>query len=119
VVITILQGNIIMTCTNQTSTDSSVAIFRNLIADLQFCKLTDIQLCDLSAVALESAEGLCHGLLYLAESFENDGRSSMDSKILISAWLKASAHVLPALLELSEQANNHLLQMQESRVYQS
>lgn len=108
-----------MTCTNQTSTDSSIAIFRNLMANLQFCKLNDLQLCDLSAVALESAEGLCHGLLYLAESFENDGHSSMDSKMLISAWLKASAHVLPALLELSEQANNHLLQMQENRFYHS
>lgn len=30
-----------------------------------------------------------------------------------------SAHVLPALLELSEQANNHLLQLQEIRIYQS
>ncbi|WP_411841603.1 hypothetical protein [Serratia plymuthica] len=75
-----------MTCTNQTSTDSSIAIFRNLIADLQFCKLSDIQLYDLSAVALESAEGLCHGLLYLAESLENDGYNSIDSKVQISAW---------------------------------
>ncbi|CAI1099811.1 Uncharacterised protein [Serratia liquefaciens] len=106
-----------MTCTNRTSTDSSIAVFRDLIADLQFCKLNDIQLCDLSAVALESVEGLCHGLLYLAESLENEEHNSMGSKVQISAWLKASAHVLPALLELSEQAGNHLLQMQEGRVY--
>lgn len=108
-----------MTCTNKTSTDSSIAIFRNLIADLQFCKLNDIQLCDLSAVALESAEGLCHGLLYLAESLEHEEHISIDNKVQVSAWLKASAHALPALLELSEQANNHLLRMQESRVYLS
>lgn len=66
-----------MTCTNRTSTDSPIAIFRNLIADLQFCKLNGIQLCDLSAVALESAEGLCHSLLYLAESLENEEHISL------------------------------------------
>lgn len=107
-----------MTCTNQTSTDSTIAIFRNLMADLQFCKLNDLQLCDLSAVALESAEGLCHDLLYLAESLENKEYNPADSRMQISAWLKASAHILPALLELSEQANNHLVQIQEGRVYQ-
>jgi len=108
-----------MTEMNQTPIDSSISIFRNLIADLQFCKLSDIQLCDLSAVAQESAEGLCHGLLYLAESLENGEQSSTSSREQISAWLKASAHVLPALLELSEQADNHLLQMHKGNVYQS
>ncbi|QJW58300.1 hypothetical protein HL670_05247 [Serratia plymuthica] len=108
-----------MTEMNQTPTDSSISIFRNLIADLQFCKLSDIQLCDLSAVAQESAEGLCHGLWYLAESLENGEQSSASSRVQIRACLKASAHVLPALLELCEQANNHLLQMHEGDVYPS
>ncbi|CAI1784215.1 MULTISPECIES: hypothetical protein [Serratia] len=108
-----------MTEMNQTTTDSSITLFRNLIADLQFYKLSDIQLCDLSAVAQESAEGLCHGLAYLAESLENGEQHSTSSRVQISAWLKASAHLLPALSELSEQANNHLLQMYEEHVYQS
>jgi hypothetical protein len=69
-------------------------------------------------MAQESTEGLSHGLLYLTESLENGKQHSTNLRIQISAWLKASAHVLPALLELSEQANNHWLQMQESRVYQ-
>ncbi|CAI0910992.1 hypothetical protein [Serratia ficaria] len=108
-----------MTEMNQTTTDSSITLFRNLIADLQFYKLSDIQLCDLSAVAQESAEGLCHGLAYLAESLENGEQHSTSSRVQISAWLKASAHLLPALSELSEQANNHLLQMHEGSIYQS
>jgi hypothetical protein len=70
-------------------------------------------------VAKESAEGLSHGLLYLAESLENGEQHSTNLRIQISAQFEAFAHELPTLLELSEQANHHLLQMQENRVYQS
>ncbi|WP_258090192.1 hypothetical protein [Serratia liquefaciens] len=105
-----------MNTTNENNA-SSITLFRNLIADLQWYKLNEFQLCDLSAVAQESTEGLCHGLLYLAESLESGEQNSTDSRAQISAWLKASAHVIPALIELGEQANSHMLKIYENRVY--
>ena len=43
--------------------DNSITVFRSLISDLSFEPLIDTQLYDLSGIAAESAEGLCHGLL--------------------------------------------------------
>ncbi|WP_159566103.1 hypothetical protein [Budvicia diplopodorum] len=103
-----------MTTTETTSQETSITILRSLIADLQFSQLSDLQLHDLSAIAAESAEGLCHGLLYLAESLENGTHASPQSSGQISAWLKASAHIIPVLLELYEQANSQLFQMQSA-----
>ncbi|MEB6542078.1 hypothetical protein MXM81_23660, partial [Serratia plymuthica] len=59
---------------------------------------------------------LLHGdvLMWLMKTLLTSGCTN---QLGAGHWLKASAHVLPALLELSEQANNHLLQMQEDRVY--
>lgn len=106
-----------MNHTDHTPTGTSITLFRELIADLQFDQLNELQLCDLSAVAAGTAEGLCHGILYLAESLENHGQISVYSQEQVSLWLNACAHVLPALFELNEQANNHLLQMRPSHIY--
>lgn len=97
----------------ETTHDNSITILRALITDLQFTQLSDIQLHDLSAIAGESAEGLCHGLLYLAESLGNEINTSPDSLGQVSAWLKAYAHIIPVLFELNEQANSRLFQMQK------
>lgn len=95
-----------------THQDDSITIFRALIADLRFDNLSDTQLCDLSGVAAESAEGLCQGLSYLGESLENGVQIPQESLAQVSAWLKASAHLIPALLALCEQANTRLLYIQ-------
>ncbi|MBW7983465.1 hypothetical protein [Enterobacillus tribolii] len=91
------------------SFESSITIFRDLIADLSFSQLNDIQLCDLSAVAAESAEGICHGLLYLGESLESC-QPVPENLSNISRYLTASAHLLPALMEICHQCAHHLHQ---------
>lgn len=91
--------------------DDSITIFRALIADLQLDSLSDTQLCDLSGVAAESAEGLCHGLSFLGESLENGVQIPQESLTQVSAWLKASAHLIPALLQLCDMANTRLSQV--------
>ena len=42
---------------------SSITIFRELVSELDSQQLSDIQHIDLSAVAEETIEGLCHGLM--------------------------------------------------------
>ncbi|MBU9825593.1 hypothetical protein [Rahnella perminowiae] len=84
--------------------DNSLTVFRALIADLDLSDFTDPQLYDLGAVASESAEGLCHGLLCLSEGLENSELLPPEGVSQVSAYLKASAHLLPALFELSEKA---------------
>ena len=88
--------------------ENSVTVFRSLIAELDFCRFADPQLYDLAAIAGESAEGLCQGLLCLSEGLENSELLPPEGITQVSAYLKASAHVLPALFELSEKANHAL-----------
>lgn len=94
------------TTTETTCPDNSVTVFRSLIAELDLSHFSDAQLYDLGAVAAESAEGLCHGLLCISESLENCEVVPPEGVSQLSAYLKASAHLLPALFELCEKANN-------------
>ncbi|GAB2949972.1 hypothetical protein GCM10011328_40490 [Hafnia psychrotolerans] len=97
-------GMIIMTEMNTEATypENSVTAFRTLIAGLDLSHFTDPQLYDLGSVAAESAEGLCQGLLCLSEGLENSEILPPEGVVQVSAYLKASAHLLPALFELSE-----------------
>lgn len=87
------------------STENSITVFRSLIAELDLSRFTDPQLYDLAAVASESAEGLCHGLLCLSEGLESGELLPAAGMAQVSAYIKASAHLLPALFELCEQAS--------------
>jgi hypothetical protein len=91
-----------------TCPENSITVFRSLIASLDFSHLEDPQRYDLSALASESAEGLCHGLLCLSEGLENSEIIPPAGVPQISAYLKATAHLLPLLFELHERASDGL-----------
>ena len=97
-----------MTNTETALTENSITVFRSLIAELEFSHFEDAQLYDLSALASDSAEGLCHGLLCLSEGLENGEIVPPEGIPQISAYLKATAHLVPVLFELSERANDGL-----------
>ncbi|WP_379058767.1 hypothetical protein V6M93_21435 [Pectobacterium brasiliense] len=92
-----------MTDTHATPADSTITIFRDLIASLPFAQLDDVQLCDLGAIAAESVEGLCHG-----DTLQNDIELPQESLSQLGACLNATAHLIPALLEMCEQAERHV-----------
>lgn len=92
------------TDTESTSVDNSILLFRSLITELDLSNFTEAQLYDLSAITAESAEGLCEGLLCTSEFLKNaDALSLIESPQMIS-YLKATAHLLPALFELCRHA---------------
>ncbi|QQA75469.1 hypothetical protein [Pectobacterium parmentieri] len=97
-----------MTDTHATLDDSTITIFCDLIASLPFAQLDDVQLCDLGAIAAESVEGLCHGLHYLGDTLQNDVELPQESLNQLGACLNATAHLIPALLEMCEQAERHV-----------
>ncbi|KFX20098.1 hypothetical protein [Pectobacterium betavasculorum] len=97
-----------MTDTHATPDDSTITLFRDLIASLPFTQLDDVQLCDLGAIAAESVEGLCHGLHYLGDTLQNDVELPQESLSQLGACLNATAHLIPALLEMCEQAERHV-----------
>ncbi|MCW2104268.1 UNVERIFIED_ORG: hypothetical protein M2402_001415 [Rahnella aquatilis] len=97
-----------MTNTETAFSENSITVFRSLIAELDFSRFKDAQLYDLSALASDSAEGLCHGLLCLSEGLENGEILPPEGIPQVSAYLKATAHLLPVLFELSERANDGL-----------
>lgn len=101
-------GMIIMTTTETQYPENSITAFRTLISDMDLSNFTEPQLYDLGAVASESAEGLCHGLLCLSEGLESGELLPPEGVAQVSAYIKATAHVLPALFELSEKAGNAL-----------
>ncbi|MBF7957412.1 hypothetical protein IV431_17780 [Rahnella victoriana] len=88
--------------------ENSVIVFRSLFAQLDFSLFADPQLYDLAAIAGESAEGLCQGLLCLSEGLEKSEILPPEGVAQVSSYLKASAHLLPALFELSEKASHTL-----------
>jgi len=90
--------------TETTHSENSLTVFRALIAALELSHFTDPQLYDLGAVASESAEGLGQGLRCLSEGLENSELLPPEGISQVSAYLKASAHLLPAQFELSEKA---------------
>ncbi|WOA54181.1 hypothetical protein [Dickeya solani] len=96
-----------MTDTHTTPADSSITIFRDLIASLPFYQLDDAQLCDLGAIAAESVSGLCHGLSELGDRLQNGADIGPEQRRHLGASLNAAAHLIPALLEICEQAERH------------
>ncbi|WJV63029.1 hypothetical protein PCO87_02610 [Pectobacteriaceae bacterium C52] len=97
-----------MTDTHATASNNSITFFRDLIASLPFHQLDHVQLCDLDAIAAESVEGLCRGLHYLGDTLENDITIPPESLAQLSACPNATAHLIPALLEIREQAECHI-----------
>ncbi|WP_027713274.1 hypothetical protein [Dickeya chrysanthemi] len=93
--------------TYTTPTDSSITLFRELIASLPFYQLDDVQLCDLGAIAAESVSGLCHGLSELGDRLQDDADIGPEQRYQLGASLNAAAHLIPALLEICEQAERY------------
>ncbi|QDX99077.1 hypothetical protein EGD00_21570 [Pectobacterium carotovorum subsp. carotovorum] len=90
-----------MTTINAAITESSITIFRDLIASLPVDHLSHAQRDDLSAIAAESVEGLCHGLQYVSESLTEE--ITTEHLQQLSTYLSTYAHQIPALMALSEQ----------------
>ncbi|MFJ5379693.1 hypothetical protein ACIPSX_20330 [Pectobacterium sp. CHL-2024] len=93
-----------MTTINAAATESSITIFRDLIASLPIDHLSHAQRDDLSAIAAESVEGLCHGLQYVSESLTEE--TTTENLQHLSAYFNTCAHLIPALLVISEQATS-------------
>ncbi|KHS91831.1 hypothetical protein RC86_09535 [Pectobacterium brasiliense] len=93
-----------MTTINTAVTESSITIFRGLIASLPVKHLSRAQRDDLSAIAAESVEGLCHGLQYVSESLTEE--TTTENLQHLSAYFNTCAHLIPALLVISEQATS-------------
>ena len=98
-------------------TTNSISVFRSLINRMDFSHFEEAQLYDLSALASESAGGLCQGLLCLSEGLENSEILPPEGITQVCDYLKASAHLLPVLFELCEQANNGLSRSKKFTVY--
>ncbi|QHP82300.1 hypothetical protein EO763_21745 [Pectobacterium odoriferum] len=93
-----------MTTINAAATESSITIFRDLIASLPIQNLSRAQREDLSAIAAESIEGLCHGFQYLSESLVAE--TTTEHLQQISTYLNTCAHLIPALMAISEQVSS-------------
>ncbi|MFP9459040.1 hypothetical protein AB6D30_01875 [Pectobacterium brasiliense] len=93
-----------MTTINTAAAESSITIFRGLIASLPVKHLSRAQRDDLSAIAAESVEGLCHGLQYVSESLTEE--TTTENLQHLSAYFNTCAHLIPALLVISEQATS-------------
>lgn len=106
-----------MTNAATSSSENSITLFRSLIAELDLSPLSETQLYDLGAVAAESAEGLCQGLLCISEALENSEALPPAGIPQVSAYLKAAAHLMPMLFELCEQANNGLVKARKVAAY--
>ncbi|MEI7176969.1 hypothetical protein [Pectobacterium carotovorum] len=90
-----------MTKINTAAAESSITVFRDLIASLPIQYLNNAQRDDLSAIATESVEGLCHGLQYLSESLTEE--TTTEQLQHLSAYFNTCAHLIPALMAISEQ----------------
>ncbi|QQK70521.1 hypothetical protein [Pectobacterium versatile] len=93
-----------MTTINTAAAESSITVFRDLIASLPIQYLNNAQRDDLSAIATESVEGLCHGLQYLSESLTEE--TTTEQLQHLRAYFSACAHLIPALMAISEQASS-------------
>jgi hypothetical protein len=93
-----------MSTINAAATDSSITVFRDLITSLPVEHLSRAQRDDLSAIAAESVEGLCHGLQYVSESLTEE--TTTEQLQHLSAYFNTCAHLIPALLVISEQATS-------------
>ncbi|MCY9849747.1 hypothetical protein [Pectobacterium jejuense] len=93
-----------MTTINAAATDSSITVFRDLITSLSIEHLSRTQRDDFGAIAAESVEGLCHGLQYVSESLVAE--TTTEQLQHLSAYFSTCAHLIPALLVISEQATS-------------
>lgn len=93
-----------MTTINAAATDSSITVFRDLIASLPVEHFSRAQRDDFGAIAAESVEGLCHGLQYVSESLVTE--TTTEQLQHLSAYFNTCAHLIPALLVISEQATS-------------
>ncbi|GKW39556.1 hypothetical protein [Pectobacterium carotovorum] len=93
-----------MTTINAAATESSISVFRDLIASLSVDHLSHAQRDDLSAIATESVEGLCHGLQYVSESLVTE--TTTEQLQHLSAYFNTCAYLIPALLVISEKATS-------------
>ncbi|MDY4385278.1 hypothetical protein SOV96_02200 [Pectobacterium aroidearum] len=84
-----------MTTINTAAAESSITVFRDLIASLPVEHLSRAQRDDLSAIAAESIEGLCHSLQYVSESLT----AAANTEHL--PQLSTCAHLIPALMVIS------------------
>ncbi|SLM61622.1 MULTISPECIES: hypothetical protein [Dickeya] len=104
-----------MTDIYTTPADSSITIFRDLIASLPLYQLDEVQLCDLGAIAAETVSGLCHGIGELGERLQDDTDFSHEQRYQFGASLNAAAHLIPALLEICEQAERYTRAVQQAK----
>ncbi|MEI7077709.1 hypothetical protein [Pectobacterium versatile] len=91
-----------MTTINAAAIESSITIFRDLIASLPVDHLSHAQRDDLSAIAAESVEGLCHGLQYVSESLAEE--TTTEQLQHLGAYFNACAHLIPALMVIDKSA---------------
>ena len=103
-----------MTTINAAATESSITVFRDLIASLPVEHLSRAQRDDLSAIATASVEGLCHGLQYASESLATE--TTTENLQQLSAYFNACAHLIPALLVISEKAKSLFISHQQAAV---
>ncbi|MEQ9903050.1 hypothetical protein [Pectobacterium aroidearum] len=92
-----------MTTINTAAAENSITVFRDLIASLPIQHLNNAQRDDLSAIATESVEGLCHGLQYASESLATE--TTIENLQQLSAYFNTCAHLIPALLVISEKVH--------------
>jgi hypothetical protein len=88
-----------MTTINTAAAESSITVFRDLIASLPVEHLSPAQRDDLSAIAAESIEGLCHGLQYASESLT--AAANTEHLPQLSTYFSACAHLIPAMMAIS------------------
>ena len=88
-----------MTTINTAAAENSITVFRALIASLPIQHLNNAQRDDLSAIAAESIEGLCHGLQYVSESLT--AAANTEQLHQLNAYFNTCAHLIPALIVIS------------------
>lgn len=93
-----------MNDSHQDTLPSSIALFCRLVSTFDLSALSDIDLADLNALSAGGIEGLCHGLLFISDSLEQEVIYPPESVRQLSAFLNASAHLIPALAMLGDKA---------------
>ncbi|MEQ9876071.1 hypothetical protein ABRP91_19785 [Pectobacterium brasiliense] len=101
-----------MTTINAAITESSITIFRDLIASLPVEHLSRAQRDDLSAIAAESIEELCHGLQYVSESLT--AAANTEQLHQLNAYFSACAHLIPALIVISGNPMSYASRLQSN-----
>lgn len=93
-----------MNDSHQDTLPSSITLFCRLVSTFDLSALSDIDLADLNALSAGGIEGLCHGLLFISDSLEQEVIYPPESVQQLSAFLNVSAHLIPALAMLGDKA---------------